>query len=268
MSELVKSISIENMLRQRDAIIERLTAAKNLIDEADTIAAGAGFGSISGQIGDRYSHNSPRIGSADFMDGMRKRIDASGWRHLMDESGLRTLMDAKARSEWDNGVQEFKTPELTLANVTSTFGMLYDGRAELFERGVIECFRRLSWHYKTNQPFKFGKRLVVSHLYDEQRGTYRQSVNHRRSNELDDLVRVFSVLDGKPEPDHRNGMYSHLTRAAHAPAVERWIDLDYFEIRWFKNGNGHLTFKRLELVEKLNLILAKHFPNALASEVR
>ncbi|MBN3839344.1 DUF4942 domain-containing protein [Burkholderia sp. Ac-20349] len=266
MNELVKSISIENMLRQRDAIIERLTTAKNLIDEADTIAAAAGFGSISGHIGDRYSHYGPRIGSADFMDGMRKRVDAAGWKHLMDESGLRTLMDAKARGEWDNGVMEFKTPELTLANVTSTFGMLYDGRAELFERGVINCFRRLSWNYKTNQPFKFGKRLVIKNLYYAAVSKFHQNVNHDKANEMDDLVRVFSVLDGKPEPDHRHAMYMHLSNASNTRT--HWINLDYFEIRWFKNGNGHVTFKRLELVEKLNLILAKHFPNALASEVR
>jgi len=41
---------------------------------------------------------------------------------------------------------------------------------------------------------------------------------------------------------------------------------DYFHLRWFKNGNGHLTFKRADLVEQMNRILAKHYPNALASE--
>ncbi|ONZ24329.1 hypothetical protein A8F44_22135, partial [Burkholderia cenocepacia] len=39
-------------------------------------------------------------------------------------------------------------------------------------------------------------------------------------------------------------------------------------LRWFKNGNGHLTFKRADLVDRMNLILAKHYPNALASEAR
>jgi hypothetical protein len=267
MNELVKSISVENMLRQRDAVIERITQAKALIDEADAIGAAAGLGTVSGHIGDKYGRSSGApIGAPDFIESMRKRIDATGWNHLMKESGLRSLMDAKARDEWANGVHEFKTPELTAANVTSTFTMLRDGRGELFERGVIHCFRRLSWSYKTNQPFKFGKRLVVSFLYHKATGNWMQHVNHSNANELDDLVRVFSVLDGKPEPDHRNGMYHHLSRAA----TERnhTIELEYFTVKWFKNGNGHLTFKRPELVDKMNLILAKHYPNAIASEVR
>ncbi|MEX4004170.1 DUF4942 domain-containing protein [Paraburkholderia sp. EG285A] len=268
MSDIVKSLSIENMLRQRDAVIDRLSAAKRLIDKADEIGARAGLGAVSGHIGDKYTHSrsGAPISAPDFIDSMTARIDAAGWGYLMKESGLRTLMDAKAREEWDKGVYEFRTPPLTLPNVTSTFEMLHAGRAELFDRGVIHCFKRLSWDYKTNLPFRFGKRLVLRHLYYAATGNYTQHVNHRGADELDDLVRVFSVLDGKPEPDHRNGMYVHLSEAARK--CERTIELEYFSIRWFKNGNGHLTFARPELVEQLNRILARHYPNALASEMR
>lgn len=267
-TDLVKSISVENMLRQRDAVMERIAEAKRLIDEADDIAEKAGLGVVSGHIADRYSHSGARFGQVDFVEQMRKRIDASGWQLLMNESGIRTLMDAEARKQWDTSVYDLKTPDLTLENVTSTFTVLRDGRAELFERGVIACFRGLSWDYKTNQPFKFGKRIVMRYLFQAQTGPYMQSVNHHAADKLDDLVRVFSVLDGKPEPDHRNGMHSHLWSAASKRPVERFLDLEYFEIKWFKNGNGHVTFKRLDLVEKINKIIAKAYPNAIASEVR
>lgn len=268
MNELVKSISIENMLRQRDAAIERLTEAKRLIDEADSIAMGAGLGTVSGHIGDKYgrSGGGAPIGAPDFVESITKRVDAHGWKHLMKESGLLTLMDAKAREEWNKGVYEYTTPPLTKTNVDSTFSMLYEGRGELFERGLINCFRGLSWDYKTNQPFKLGKRIIMAYLFQKQVGNYTQSVNHHAADKLDDLVRVFSVLDGKPEPDYRNGANSRLSDAARKR--ERFAELEYFDIVWFKNGNGHLTFKRPELVEQINKVIAKNFPNALASEVR
>jgi len=267
MNELVKSISVENMLRQRDAVIERLAEAKRLIDEADKIAADAGLGTVSGHIGDRYGRSSGApMGAPDFVESITKRVDAHGWQHLMKESGILTLMDAKAREEWNKGVYEYTTPPLTIENVTSTFNMLYEGRGELFERGLINCFRGLSWDYKTNQPFKLGKRIIMAYLFDKQVGKYSQNLNHHAANKLDDLVRVLSVLDGKPEPDHRNGMYSKLCDAGRAG--ERFADLEYFEIVWFKNGNGHLTFKRPELVEQINRVIAKNYPNALASELR
>ncbi|WP_321943969.1 DUF4942 domain-containing protein [Paraburkholderia tropica] len=263
MTELVKSVSVENLLRQRDAIIERIAQAKKLIDEAEAIGVSAGLESITRHIGDRYSHagSGAPISAADFVDSMSRRVDASAWAYLMRESGLRTFMDATARAEWDKGIHELKTPALNVQNVMSTFQMLHDSRGELFERGVIACFRSLSWRYKTNTPFKFGKRLILTRLLTERTRNLPQFIVSARADSLDDLVRVFNVCDGKPEPDHRGGMYTVLSRASDACA-----DLEYFSIKWFKNGNAHLTFKRPDLVERLNRILVKHFPNALACE--
>jgi hypothetical protein len=34
-------------------------------------------------------------------------------------------------------------------------------------------------------------------------------------------------------------------------------------LRLFRNGNGHLCFKRPELIDAMNAIIARHFPNAL-----
>ncbi len=151
-------------------------------------------------------------------------------------------------------------PELTAANIEATFVQLYGARGDMFERGVIACFRRLSWDYKTNQPLKFGKRIIVRYLFDH------GSPNHRVTDELDDLIRVFCVLDGKPEPDHRHGAYCLVSDARQERRTE--AENDYLRLRWCKNGNGHLTFRRPDLVDQMNLILAKHHPNALASNAR
>ncbi|CAK0539426.1 methyltransferase domain protein [Burkholderia pseudomallei] len=187
-------------------------------------------------------------------------IDIRGWDYLLSESGLRTFMDAEAREQWNRQISEGDVPEFTVANIEATFAQLYGARGDMFERGVIECFRRLSWNYRTNQPFKFGKRIIVRCLLSS------GSPNHRVTNELDDLIRVFCVLDSKPEPDHRHGAYVLVSEVRQARQTE--AEHDYFHLRWYKNGNGHLTFKRPDLVEKMNQILAKHYPNALASEAR
>ncbi|WP_289472880.1 DUF4942 domain-containing protein, partial [Klebsiella pneumoniae] len=88
-------------------------------------------------------------------------IDTRGWDYLLSESALRTFMDAKAREQWNRQISEGDVPEFTVANIEATFAQLYGARGDMFERGVIECFRRLSWNYRTNQPFKFGKRIIV-----------------------------------------------------------------------------------------------------------
>ncbi|HCR2982362.1 TPA: DUF4942 domain-containing protein [Serratia marcescens] len=39
---------------------------------------------------------------------------------------------------------------------------------------------------------------------------------------------------------------------------------DFFSIRYFQKGSVHITFKRPELVERMNDIIAKHYPGMLA----
>lgn len=41
---------------------------------------------------------------------------------------------------------------------------------------------------------------------------------------------------------------------------------ELFTIRYFQKGSGHITFKRLDLVDKMNDIVAKHFPGMLPAK--
>ncbi|MBX3603170.1 MAG: DUF4942 domain-containing protein [Rubrivivax sp.] len=276
--DLVPSVSIANLVNQRAAVLEKLGQAFDLIGEAAQIAGAAHLGMPRVTVSTSYSHGrgdvdvapsylgTRRDGSTwsrdaahrqDLERAARLGVDAAAWQYLMHESGMRSLMDATAREKWDKAISAGDIPELTTANVRATFQMLHDSRGEIFERGVIACFKALSWHYKTNLPQKFGKRIVVTYLTGC--GSYR------KADEMDDLLRVLTVLDGKPEPDHRGGVNSMLSAAGLNgwPARPGQCENDYLAIRTFKNHNGHVTFKRPDLVEKMNLIIAKHYPGAL-----
>jgi hypothetical protein len=278
-SELVPSVSIANMVNQRAALMDRLMQACGLIQEAAEIAESSHLGMPRVTVSREYSRHAGEIQIAaarvrtdtagrawdveaspqkDLERTLRLGIDAAAWQYLMHESGLRSLMDAKAREKWDKAIAEGDIPELTDANIRSTFSMLHDSRGEMFERGVVACFKSLAWCYKTNLPQKFGKRIVMTYLTGYS--------SYSKCNELDDLMRVFHVLDGKPEPDHRGGISAMLSAAGLNSWYPRKIgtcENDYLSIRTFKNGNGHVTFKRPDLVDRMNLIIAKHYPGAL-----
>lgn len=81
------------------------------------------------------------------------------------------------------------------------------------------------------------------------------STSRRVTDELDDLTRVVCVLDGRPEPNHRQGTYAVVTEVQMARSAE--ATTTYFLMRWFKYGNAHVTFTRPDLVEKMDAILAK-----------
>ena len=217
-TELVPSVSISNMVNQRAAVISLLQQACAKINEASMLATAGHLGmprfmmtngiTMRGDV----TLNPARIGAgrdgaryepdgspdADVISAIARGVDAAAWQYLMSESGLRSLMDSEARSKWDKSITEGDFPEFTEANVRTTFRMLHDSRGDMFDRGVIACFKSLAWCYKTNLPQKFGKRIVIKFLRGQimpgsgrwsSPRTSLGSPNYDRASRLDDLSR-------------------------------------------------------------------------------
>jgi hypothetical protein len=260
--DVVSSISIEGLLLKRASVVSQLTAARAGIAEIERYMTDGGmfteeYRRFSWIInGTQYTCENHLL-SDDAMPKIIARLDASCWSKLMHESGLLTFMDAKARADFREKIDKCQTPPLTRENIEETFRSLYNSRDDMFDRGVIACFKKLSWDYKTNNPVKFGKRIIKTYL------TSYGSFSHSTLNDLDDLQRVFRVVEGKPEEDHRNCLSSRMYALnGRSNATGTFTD-EYMAIKWFKNGNGHITFLKERAVDKLNSIIAKHYPGAL-----
>ncbi len=265
-TDLVPGLSIDQLLQRRDDMVTRIRSAHRLLGEADQLAE-ALFGDENRghrlDLQTSSSHKSFTCTGGD--EKLIREIDGRAWSYLLQKSGLQTFLDAAAREKWRHAINKNDVPPLTRANIEGTFTHLYETRGEMFERGVLAVFHALSWDYKTNSPVRFGKRLILRRIVDVWgfgKDVYISGVAHGGADQLDDLIRVLSVLDGKPEPDHRQGTYHRLCEAKW-PKAAPVADLDYFTVRGFRNGNGHLTFTCPDLVDRLNQILAKHHPNAL-----
>lgn len=267
-NDIVPSLSLDNFLAQRDAMVEQAKVARDAFTKIHTLAGN--LPDIPNSSGwfrlDVYTEPLRYDFASDRgFEAYVQAIDAACWARLLDLSGLRTFMDAEARKKWDKSIADRKVPALTYDNVAATFRAMHAARRDMFERGVVAVFKGLSWDYKTNNPVMFGKRIILRHIYEVWGpSTSRHvSTSHSGSNKLDDIMRVFCLLDGKPEPDHRQGAYYRLNDGKHGLTFNV-VDFDgYFTVKGFKNGNGHLTFLRLDLVDEMNKIIAKHYPGAL-----
>lgn len=90
------------------------------------------------------------------MSAITRNIDRSIWRDLTLKSGMMALMDAQARDQWHKNLEEGDLPAINEANILSTFEQLHLNKMDVFERGIINVFKGLSWDYKTNSPCSFG----------------------------------------------------------------------------------------------------------------
>ncbi|EGR60326.1 hypothetical protein HUSEC41_26107 [Escherichia coli O104:H4 str. 01-09591] len=53
----------------------------------------------------------------------------------MQRSGMLSLMDAQARDTWYRSLEHDNFPEISEANILSTFEQLHQNKDEVFERG-------------------------------------------------------------------------------------------------------------------------------------
>jgi hypothetical protein len=196
------------------------------------------------------------------MKAITRNLDRGIWRDLMKRSGMLSLMDAQARNQWYNSLEKEDIPAVSEANILSTFEQLHQSKGDVFERGVINVFKRLSWDYKSNSPCKFGKKIIVVGLVSHTRWGFSFNGGWRR-DQLVDLERMLMLLDGKPLPDNRADVACRLGDHISQHKSADSYDDTLFRIKYFQKGTSHITFKRPELIDKMNDIVAKHFPAAL-----
>ncbi len=80
----------------------------------------------------------------------------------------------------------------------------------------------------------------------------RFSLNWGHRDQLADLERMLFLLDGKPAPDNRGDISTRLMEHIRDNPVKEIYEDGFFSIRYFQKGTARLTFRRLELIEKMN----------------
>lgn len=75
----------------------------------------------------------------------------------------------------------------------------------------------------------------------------------------------FLTATDKPIPDNRGDVTTRLMEHIRDNPSKDVYEDDFFSIRYFQKGTAHITFKRCDLTEKMNDIVAKHYPGMLAA---
>ncbi len=189
-------------------------------------------------------------------------IDGKIWDRLMSETGMYTLMSNKQRQEWDRQVAGEKSAD--------NAGERYEyvpaperKQVDTFTQGLIDIFKSLSWDYKTNNPCMSGKRIIIAPLLDVWRSSWVRFSSDGHTK-IDDLARPFYVLDGRNVPDYRVSDGAKLDAFFSENQFNgKVFECDYFQRAILQKGSAHITFKRPELVEKINNLVASHYPGML-----
>ncbi|MHA1053386.1 DUF4942 domain-containing protein [Enterobacter mori] len=232
---MICSTSIERIVTGRNAALAQTEALIQQLGDISTLTRS--IGGITAQ--DWAMKQDFRCGCwlmekrETAMKAITRNLDRSIWRDLLKKSGMLSLMDAEARNQWYNSLEKDDIPAISEENILNTFEQLHQSKAEVFEHGIINVFKGLSWGWKRDR--------------------------------LADLERMLMILDGKPVPDNRADVTRRLSDHIHESRHSNHYEDEMFAIKYFQKGTAHITLKRTELLDKLNNIITRHYPGALAA---
>lgn len=246
-TELAERKCIDEILELRNTSIQKFKEALEILESIETRCK---------SLGDYiYPFSSTEIRNLEIF---RKELDKRLWEHCFDKLGVFTLMDSRNIEILRKELKE-QTPEFTEENIYATTEKMYENRTEYFCRSIILTFRGLSKDHKTNtnEKFKIPDKCIIKRFV-ECRYDKGLRINYYNKNRFSDIDRAFKVLDKKPF-EQRKAVCEANDKLYNSDTYEN----DYLVLKGYHNGNAHIKFKRIDLLDKMNQIIAEHYGNSL-----
>lgn len=200
--------------------------------------------------------------SIDF-EKKRTRMKAAAWRYMVDRIELKKMASIARAKEIDKQLHDRPDtlPDITIKNIFGWLDSMATQGQQFLAEAVVEVFDKLrpsAWNrHKTNSAFKVGRKVILCHRVSPGYRARSFRVNYHYQDELRALDNVFHMLDGKGLSAYRDG---DLCRSIEA-AEDGTGETEFFRFRCFRNGNLHLEFRRMDLVERLNSIGGSGLPD-------
>jgi hypothetical protein len=181
------------------------------------------------------------------------------WKGMIEKMEVKRFMSSTAIQELDKNIDIGQgLPEITEENIFNLLQSGIQNADKMIQELIEQVYNNIRPRNdkKTNNKFQqeIGNKVIFWALeHGWSKGKFR--VNHYRQDNLRDLQRAFQVLDGKGSIS--NSYYGELTEAINSSETGEG-ETEYFIFKGHKNGNLHLTFKRMDLVQKMNAMIGKN----------
>ena len=235
----------------KDAYKE-LTEAHDVLDEA--------FGEQSYMdVIPRRQHSDPMKALEEVEQELKRRA----WRRILAISQINKMLSIKRAEEMSTRLESGELPDITLDEVLSMLNSVMENASDFVKETAAEVFDVLRpaansrWGsvYKTNQKngkYNLGEKIILSGYVERWSFGGNWHISYWRQKNLIAVDRVFHALDGNlsgMDTSYQGPLCDAIgtTKTGHG-------ETDYFIFQCYKNNNLHLTFKRMDLVAKLNAI--------------
>lgn len=221
-------------------------------------------------IGSRQRN--PRASYNDFSDVLKQ----AAWREVMGKLNIQKYLTQDVRNDYETYGRHHGFLEFTKENVGELLTMIFENRASIMERAVESVFDIFTEYHaenrcyvegwKTNSKYKVNRKIILPRWvrWDDwrlQSDLKRYGSTFRVSHSLryDDIDRVMCYLTGTEYTTCwtiEKALERHFHTVGKVYPGDSFADTlesEFFDLRFFKKGTLHLTFKDARLHQEFNL---------------
>jgi len=266
---LINPVTVSEMVAAYNKAIRLLEDGYQALRDAQDVMTG-GFGKDNRfSVTDRDSIDNAHVTT------IKRKIHRQVWRAILDKMDVWKVLSLKRADELRDRLEKGELPPVTEEEIFTMFEAMSQNAPDFAKEFALEVYEWLTPGNKSNSRWEaeyvtnkrnardeLGKKVILGWMIENQSAWSSQpfSTNYRNHDKLAALDRLFCLLDGKPAPEV-NTYQSPLVAAINTVDSGGYGETEYFKFRACQNGNLHIEFKRLDLVQKLNEIAGN--PTAL-----
>ena len=250
--ELIKSYKISEIVEAHNTACKELQEAEKLIQSA--------YARLRAHV----ASSMPLTGNTvtyleyyKFKENSKKHLFCRTWQSILKQSKVAEVMSSARKKELDKQLEDGNMPELTVENIEATLQSVFGNMEDYATEAVKEVFdtftRGRQWSkLKTHEKNKYQlkDKVILEGIIDTNYCFY--SLRYEQQTRLCSLGNAFSLLDGKGVQKYPNDLYTQIQVFTKEGFGD--YETEYFKLKLFKNGNAHIKFKRMDIVDKINAI--------------
>ena len=265
MNELAIKETIGDVIEVKDRLIERLAAAtaevRKIRNELQRYDADLAESDLQNTVR-TYQTLNTEAADEKCATFIRIAVDMRVWRWLVGKTHLGQFMTEEQRRQFDDtfcchlprvsGWQDVKFVPLTQDTALATLLKLAASSWDNTEDAVVDLFQNASKKHKTNDGFKFGKKMIYCRIQG-----YIGIIDAHMVEKLYEFQRVVDIMEDRmpPENPYVSPLYAVVRDAFNKGELE--AETESIKVRLFKNGNAHMFIKNQSTCDRMNAIVAR-----------
>lgn len=192
------------------------------------------------------------------------------WTGILRSTEVLSRLSSSAQKRVESEFETIKKLEFSVSNIYGFLGGLVAKQGEIQIEMACDVFDLITRYYSDNTVYYMGwksndvhrtcgRRIKTTRFVipGNRAESWRQSISWEGEQMLRDFDKVFSMLNGKTEPDvslgsvfrHRFNDLKHGSRESSS----------YFDVRYYpKRGTIHFFARDKKLVDRLNRLVGRH----------